>query len=42
MDEIRIQNVSDVRIGQVEDRAAGTGCTVFVKPDGVPRRDGKS
>ena len=35
MDEIRIQNVSDVRIGQVEDRAAGTGCTVFVKPDGM-------
>ena len=35
MDEIRIQNVSDVRIGQVEDRTAGTGCTVFVKPDGM-------
>lgn len=35
MDEIRIQDVSDVRIGQVENRAAGTGCTVFVKPDGM-------
>ncbi|MBR5386946.1 MAG: P1 family peptidase [Clostridiales bacterium] len=35
MDEIRIQDVSDVRIGQVEDRAVGTGCTVFVKPDGM-------
>lgn len=29
MDEIRIQEVSDIRIGQVEDKAAGTGCTVF-------------
>ena len=35
MDEIRIQDVSDVHIGQVEDRAAGTGCTVFVRPDGM-------
>lgn len=29
MDEIRIQEVSDIRIGQVEDKAAGTGCTVY-------------
>lgn len=35
MDEIRIQEVSNIRIGQVENRAAGTGCTVFVKPDGM-------
>ena len=35
MDEIRIQEVSDIRIGQVEDKAAGTGCTVFIRPEGM-------
>ena len=35
MDEIRIQDVSDIRIGQAEDKAAGTGCTVFIRPEGM-------
>ena len=35
MDEIRIQDVSNIHIGQVEDRDAGTGCTVFICPEGM-------
>ncbi|MBQ6663046.1 MAG: P1 family peptidase [Firmicutes bacterium] len=35
MKEISIQDVCSVRIGQVEDRKAGTGCTVFLCPEGM-------
>ena len=35
MKEISIQDVCPVRIGQVEDREAGTGCTVFLCPEGM-------
>ena len=35
MDEISINDVCPVRIGQVENRKAGTGCTVFICPDGM-------
>ncbi|MCR4712720.1 MAG: P1 family peptidase, partial [Clostridia bacterium] len=35
MKEISIQDVCPVRIGQAEDREAGTGCTVFLCPEGM-------
>ena len=35
MREISIRDVSPVRIGQVENREAGTGCTVFLCPEGM-------
>ena len=35
MQEISIQALAPLRIGQVEDAAAGTGCTVFVCPEGM-------
>jgi len=33
--EIKITEVGDISIGQVEDRVGGTGCTVFISPDGM-------
>ena len=33
--EITIQEIQGIRIGQVENRDAGTGCTVFVCPEGM-------
>ncbi len=33
--EISVTDIGGIRIGQVEDAAAGTGCTVFVCPDGM-------
>ena len=35
MKEIAIQDVVPVRIGQVENTEAGTGCTVFLCPEGM-------
>ena len=35
MREIPIQDFSPLRIGQTEDAAAGTGCTVFLCPEGM-------
>ena len=36
MKEIPITEIQNLRIGQVEDSAAGTGCTVFLCPEGMP------
>ena len=33
--EIRIQEIKGIRIGQAENRAAGTGCTVFLSEAGM-------
>ncbi|MBR3212551.1 MAG: P1 family peptidase [Firmicutes bacterium] len=35
MEKIRIEDVGPVKIGQAEDKAAGTGCTVFICEDGM-------
>ena len=35
MKEISINEIDPVKIGQVENSAAGTGCTVFVCPEGM-------
>ena len=35
MREIPVTEVVPVRIGQTEDRRAGTGCTVIIAPDGM-------
>lgn len=35
MKEISINEIESVRIGQVENSEAGTGCTVFVCPEGM-------
>ena len=35
MHEISIREIGALRIGQTEDRGAGTGCTVFVCPEGM-------
>ena len=35
MKEIHINEIEKVKIGQVEKSAAGTGCTVFVCPEGM-------
>ena len=35
MKEISINEIGPVRIGQVENSGAGTGCTVFVCPEGM-------
>ena len=35
MNVISINDVAPVRIGQAENREAGTGCTVFICPDGM-------
>ena len=35
MKEIPIQTIEALRIGQEEDRAAGTGCTVFLSGEGM-------
>ena len=35
MKEIPINEIEPVKIGQVENSAAGTGCTVFVCPEGM-------
>ena len=35
MNTISIEDVCPVRIGQTENREAGTGCTVFVCPEGM-------
>ena len=35
MKEISINEIEPVKIGQVENSAAGTGCTVFVCPEGM-------
>lgn len=35
MKEIRITDISEVKIGQVENSEAGTGCTVLVSPNGM-------
>lgn len=35
MNVISINDVAPVRIGQAQDEAAGTGCTVFVCPEGM-------
>lgn len=36
MREITIKDIGPIRIGQTEDRAAGTGCTVFICENGMP------
>lgn len=36
MDKIRITDIENIRIGQVEDAAGATGCTVFISPEGMP------
>ena len=36
MKEISINAMENVRIGQIENREGGTGCTVFVSPEGMP------
>ncbi len=35
MKEISVSEIAGIRIGQVENAAAGTGCTVFLCPDGM-------
>ncbi len=35
MQEIGIQEIGGIRIGQTENRAAGTGCTVLLRPEGM-------
>ena len=35
MKEIPIHEIENIRIGQTENAAAGTGCTVFVCPEGM-------
>ena len=35
MKEISIKDVCPVKIGQVENKEAGTGCTVFISPEGM-------
>ena len=35
MKEISITDIKNIKIGQVEDAAAGTGCTVFLCEDGM-------
>ena len=35
MREIAIQDFREIKIGQVENRDAGTGCTVFICPEGM-------
>ena len=35
MKEIKITEIENIRIGQTEDAAAGTGCTVLVSEDGM-------
>ena len=35
MKEIDIRDIRQLRIGQVENREAGTGCTVFICPEGM-------
>ena len=35
MKEISIQELQNIRIGQVENAAAGTGCTVLLAPEGM-------
>ena len=34
--EISINSIGDVKIGQTENKKAGTGVTVFVVPEGAP------
>lgn len=36
LDRISITDIENVFIGQVEDEKGGTGCTVFIAPDGMP------
>ena len=36
MKQISIQQIEGIRIGQVENAEAGTGCTVFLCADGMP------
>ncbi len=35
MNEISIKSIESIKIGQVEDRAAATGCTVFLSENGM-------
>lgn len=35
MKEIKITDIENINIGQVEDREGGTGCTVFICPEGM-------
>ena len=35
MKEISIRDIKGISIGQTEDQAAGTGCTVFIAPEGM-------
>ena len=35
MKEISIYEVGPIRIGQVENKEAGTGCTVFISDEGM-------
>ena len=35
MKEISVTDIKNIKIGQVEDAAAGTGCTVFLCEDGM-------
>ena len=36
MKEIRITDITGIAIGQVENAQAGTGCTVFIRREGMP------
>ena len=36
MRKIPTQNIKGIRIAQVENKAATTGCTVFICEDGMP------
>lgn len=36
MKEIAITDITGIRIGNAQDTAAGTGCTVIICPDGAP------
>ena len=36
MKEIRITDIAGINIGQAEDAEAGTGCTVFIRREGMP------
>ena len=35
MQEIKITDINEIKIGQAEDREGGTGCTVIVCPEGM-------